>query len=80
MGNDIENLLSQFADDTALYLTYDALCLENVIQTLSHIETNTGLTVSYDKTLIYRIGSLANSDAKLYTSKNFHWTNEPSHY
>ena len=41
-----------------------------------YIEAHTGLTVNYDKTLIYRIGSLAHSDAKLYTSKEFTWTND----
>ena len=73
----INNLIPQFADDTALFLKYSKSCLEAVIRTLSVIENNTGLTVSYDKTLLYRIGSLANSNAKLYVSKNFTWTNEP---
>ena len=41
------------------------------------IEIHTGLTINYDKTVIYRLGSLANSNAKLYTSKSFQWTNEP---
>ena len=38
---------------------------------------HTGLTMSYDKTLIYRIGSLANTDAKLYTTRKIKWTNNP---
>ena len=73
----VMNLITQFADDTALFLKFDTFVLENVIQVLSHIETQTGLTINYDKMLIYRIGSLANSNAMLYTSKTFNWTNEP---
>ena len=33
--------------------------------------------VNYDKAKLYRIGSLANSDAKIYTIKEFTWTSEP---
>ena len=70
-------LLSQFADDTCLFLHYDEISLKNVLDTLQHIETTTGLKISYDKTVVYRIGSLRNSEAKIYTQKNLSWTNEP---
>ena len=40
-----------------------------------HIEANTGLKVSYDKTVLYRIGSIADSDAKIYTQKELRWSN-----
>ena len=76
MGGNMKSLISQFADDTALYLSYDKLTLENVTSTLQCIEANTGFMVSYEKTLIYRIGSLANSCAMLYTSKEYQWTNK----
>ena len=58
---EIEYLLSQFADDTDLYLMYDVTVLNAVISTLSDIEANTGLKVSYDKTSLYRIGSARQS-------------------
>ena len=74
-NKDITALLSQFADDTTLFLTYDKECLENVIEEFATIETHTGLTVNYNKTLIYRIGSLSKSEAKIYTKKEFVWTN-----
>ena len=73
----VMTLISQFADDTVLFLEFSKISLEAVINTLSLIERNTGLLISYDKTLIYRIGSLAGSDAKVYTSKSICWTNEP---
>ena len=74
---DIVNLISQFADDTDLFLIYDFLSLNEVVDTLTIIERNTGLLLNYDKTSIYRIGSLRNCHAKLYTKVEFKWTNEP---
>ena len=70
-------LISQFTDDTALFLSFDKITLDSVISTFLHIEANTGLTISYDKTSVYRIGSLANSNAKIFTSRQLNWTNEP---
>lgn len=75
--NGIELLMSQFADDTTLFLTFEKVNLEAVISTLGIVHDNTGLTVNYDKTSIYRVGSLAGSQAKIYTTKSFTWTNEP---
>ena len=74
---DIEYLISQFADDMDLYLPFEKTVLNAVIDTFSEIETNTGLTISYDKTALYRIGSLANTDAKIITKKELCWTNQP---
>ena len=73
-NGEIKNLLSQFADDTALYLSYDRISLNETIDTLALIEANIGLSINYDKTLIYRIGSLENSNAKLITKKNLCWS------
>ena len=42
------------------------------------IENNTGLKVNYEKTSLNRIGSLRDSDAELYTQKNFKWTSYPT--
>ena len=66
----------QFADDTNLFSLYDRLSLQAVVDTLQIFETNTGLKLNYDKSNVYRIGSLKNSDAKLYTTKTLNWTNE----
>ena len=77
--NGVENILSQFADDTSAYLEYSELCINAFIETLSCIESQIGLKVSYDKTIIYRIGSLVDSNAKLFTLKNMKWSNEALH-
>ena len=42
----------------------------------SQLENSTGLKVDYDKSSIYRIGSLKTTNAKMYTNKKFHWTND----
>ena len=73
---DTELLLSQFADNMDLYLPYKCTVLENVLGVLTDIEKNVGLKVSYDKTILYRIGSIVNTNAKFYTKHNIHWSNE----
>ena len=70
-----EILISQFADDMDLYLPYDRTILNEVIRTLDYIEANTGLKTLYEKTTVYRIGSLKNTQAKLYTTKKLQWSN-----
>ena len=70
----IKNILSQFADDTAIYTKYDKLSVENICKTLTRVEENIGLKISYEKTNMYRIGSLYKSEARLYTSQNLCWT------
>ena len=72
----IKCLISQFADDTTLYLNFDKNTLENVLSTLALITRNTGLCINYDKTSIYRIGSLANTNAKIYTTKELNWVDK----
>ena len=67
-------VISQFADDTAIFLDFSEECIRETISTLAHLERNTGLKISYEKSTIYRIGSLRNSDAKIYTQKQLQWS------
>ena len=77
VGNsEVERIISQFADDTGLFLLYEEKCIETALSTLAQIESSIGLKVSYEKTCIYRIGSLKNSDAKIYTTKPIQWSDE----
>ena len=75
--NGIKQILSQFADDTAAFIKYEKLVLDTFIDTLQHIEKQMGLKVSYEKTTLYRIGSLRESLAELITQKNFQWSSGP---
>ena len=74
---DYEYILSQFADDTDIYLPYDEQVVNSVLEILTDIEMSTGLLVSYDKTTLYRIGSITNTNAKFYTIRPVRWTNDP---
>ena len=71
---EVKLAISQFADDTVLFINYDLDKLNAIISTFNNIEVNTGLKINYDKTTIYCIGSLKDSNAQLYTSKNFAWS------
>ena len=57
---------------STLFLSYEQASLQDVIDTLDLVERNMGLKVSYEKTC--RIGSITKSNAKLYTTKSFNWT------
>ena len=46
---------------------FDKSSLDGIVEIFDIIERNMGLKVNYDKTNIYRIGSIRNSLAKLYT-------------
>ena len=75
--HDIETILAQFADDTGAYLEYSPLCINAFLNTLACVEEQMGLKVSYDKTVLYQMGSLANSNARIITCKMVQWSNEP---
>ena len=72
---DSEAKISQYADDTNLFSRYEKQSLDGIIHVFRIIQDNLGLKVNYDKTNIYRIGSIRNSAARLYTQKTFRWEN-----
>ena len=72
----LSNILSQFADDTGAFLKFECITIEEFGRTLQTIEAQMGLKVSYDKTTLYRVGLIRNSNAKLYTAQNFKWSND----
>lgn len=74
---DRERKLVQFADDLNLFLKFEKETLDTFQEVLHTFEGATALKVNYDKTSIYRIGSLANSNATMFTQKPFNWTNGP---
>ena len=76
MEKGVEHVLTQFTDDTGLFLMYSEQCINAVIDTLLHVESNTGLKVSYEKTCIYRVGSLKGTNAKCYTKMPLAWSDD----
>ena len=74
--NNVLNILSQFADDTAVFTQVEQLSVQGICNTFQHIEANIGLKISYEKTNMYRIGSLYKTNAQMYTIPNLRWTND----
>ena len=73
---EILHLLNQFADDLDVSMEYDQNTLTAVLNRFKEFQHSTGFQLSYDKTALYRIGSLRKSAARLYTEENMRWTNE----
>ena len=51
---ELEQLISQFADDTQLFTGEDSKSLEGVANTFDVLHQNIGFTVNYDKSYIFR--------------------------
>ena len=73
---DIKNLLNQFADDMDVFTLCNEKSINNILEELNKFKRQSGFTVSYDKTTLYRIGSLRFSNAQLYGISEVVWTNE----
>ena len=72
----ITKILGQYADDMDMYLLGGEKSLNAVFQTIEHFKKRSGFRINYEKTTIYRIGSIKKSLAKLYTKNDVRWTNE----
>ena len=75
--NQIKTLLSQFADDTDFFLRFKKGNIDRITSALDMVERTIGLQINYEKSTIYRIGSLKYTDAKLITQRTLAWSNEP---
>ena len=73
----ITHLISQFADDLDLFLKFKQSCWEETLSVLRKFEEISGMKVNYDKTSVYRIGSIKGSNAKFYSMAKIKWTNNP---
>ena len=71
--NDIEVLLSQFADDTSLYLDGSKKSFMESIRSLQYFSTISGLQMNMDKTQVIWIGSRKNSQIRYMPEFNFVW-------
>ena len=72
---DILNLLNQFADDMDIFSLATEKSLKAIHGELNQFHNQSGFTVSYDKTTLYRIGSLRHSNAEMYGLDQFAWSN-----
>ena len=71
---DVDLLLGQFADDKDLSTLFDQKNMDNIFSTLERFHHLIGFEVNYEKTTVYRIGSIQQSEAELYTQKQLNWT------
>ena len=62
---EICEFLNQFADDTDMLLEGTADCINEVFSEVRHFEHISGMKINYDKTTLFRVGSLANSSRNL---------------
>ena len=74
---EIIHFLNQFADDLDLCLEHDQQSFDRVLHHFHEFRQNTGFQLSYEKTSIYRVGSLRKSKSQLYTVQEMNWTNDP---
>lgn len=68
-----ETLLSQFADDTTLFLDGSERSFTHAIQTIKKFADISGLKMNYDKTQVVWIGNRKHSDARYMRDMNFCW-------
>ena len=68
-----EEVISQYADDANIWSLYKEESINAVIEELKKFRKSTGLKVNYEKSTIYRVGSLRNEDKKLKLDKPFKW-------
>ena len=73
---DIKNLLNQFADDMDIFSLAKQASLRAILQELEDFRKQSGFTMSYEKTTLYRIGSLRHSNAQLYNLSQLAWSNQ----
>ena len=73
----IKYLLSQFTDDLNIFLQFKKSAWKALMECFDQFEQFTGMKISYEKTMVYRIGSLRNTNAKFYSTRRTKWTNDP---
>ena len=70
---DKEAFLSQFADDTALFLDGSRESFEQCINILNNFSKISGLTMNLEKTIVVWLGSRKNCGVKYLRDMNFTW-------
>ena len=75
--NEFLNVLSQYADDADIFSLYDQGSYNQIFKNMESFKRMSGFTLNYDKTSIFRMGSIKNSDARLISQRVVSWTNEP---
>ena len=72
-----KKLLSQYADDLWTATKCTKQSFSALIKTFEDFKKFTGLAINYDKTEVMRIGSVATSNARIYTTYPIKWSDGP---
>ena len=67
--------ISQYADDTIVYIDGSCESLTETLETLDNFAPFSGLQVNYDKSTIFRIGSLKSSNVVYCADRQLKWSN-----
>ena len=76
IADDVEALLSQFADDTTLFLDGSRRGFEESINCLNYFTSISGLKISSEKTQVVWIGGKKNSQTRYMQNIKFKWNPE----
>ena len=74
---DQEMKISQYADDTSVFLSADSANLKETVDLFTKFRQISGLKINLDKTEVLRIGSIANTNVTYWPESNLRWTNGP---
>ena len=72
--NGEERKINQFADDTVLIIAGEDESLSEAVKVIDHFKQISGLGMNKNKSTIVRPGSVAHSDLKLLSGKDFNWS------
>ena len=70
------HLLNQYADDMDVCSKYKQSSLDQILEEIKTFGKHTGFQLSYEKTSLYRVGSMKKSVAELYMAEGIKWTDE----
>ena len=74
IGKETETI-SQYTDDTNIWSIFEQESINKIVNELEIFYQNTGLCTNYEKSVIYKVGSVRLSTKRLYLSKKFKWSN-----
>ena len=69
-----EHKICQFADDTCLLLQYDTTSIDSALQAFDKFQAISGLKVNYEKTELFPVGAIRESEVPLYSKRNIKWS------
>ena len=73
----VKKLLGQYASDIWTVTKFTDKSFTAITQTFDRFYKSVGLKVNYNKTEVMRLGSLKNTEAKLYSQMQIKWSSGP---